>query len=870
MQANREKHKEVIGRNPNCDKCPLHQTSCVGDKKLVCLWGTGSESANLMFVGEAPGKDDIINEQPFVGDAGKVFNRYIKEAGINRDAIYVSNATKCRPPKNRTPVPKEWKACAPYLDYEISVVKPKVICLLGAVAMKRVLGIDGITKHRGEVFWSEQYNCWCVPTWHPSYLLRNPNDIDTAEQFLRDLRYAQHVATTGVTGKLGTEVTVADTKEKLQTLISQLKQQKLVSVDTETFGTFISGDITMVSFSWKAGTGHVLPLYRTFPDKVCTVCEGKGKVKVQKGKPMEVCNACKGNKKFVYEPEKIWDPETEKYIWTELKGILENEEIKKIGQNLKYDYKFFKKQKNIKLKGVVFDTLLAHYLLDENAKGQHGLDALALKYTDMGHYTYELYQALNLKSSESVGPDTYAHAPFDVLCTYAAKDADCAYRVFCVLFKQIKAQGLRPLLMKLMIPLSFVLADMEIVGIGVDVEYYKKLAEEYRTKIIEAEAELNNFPEVKMLARQQGKPVNFGSPPQLAVLFYDIIGLPIVKYTASKKRKNKGNENPSTDKEVLEKLSDRHPILNLIRRLRELKKFLNTYIEPMMSLVAEDGRLHTTYTLDVTTTGRTSSREPNLQNIPKRGEQAKQLRMGITAALGYKLLEDDYGQIEFRHLIDVSGDEQGFKELVANMDIHKLVASEAFNIKYDEVPKPIRDKTKQINYSVIYGKSKENLAKETGLTVAQVERVFATIFKRYPRIRTWMDRTAKTAETVGEVKNWIGRKRRLANGFRSSVEVVRAEATRQAINSPIQGGASDILSIATIRVATRLEKENLKSRLVMTIHDALVVEVADGEEEYVKNLVREEMERPIGNLRVPMVVDQAIGVRFGEMEDIKV
>lgn len=824
----------IAGRNPNCTKCSLHKTSAVGDKSVVCLWGVGNIQSPIMFVGEALGKDEVLKETPFIGEAGQLFNRYLLRAGINRNEVYISNVCKCRPPSNRVPKPMEIRACSGYLDYEINTVKPKVITTLGNVALKRILNVEGVTKLRGKPAWSSKYNCWVIPTFHPSYILRNGESLEESEQFVSDLKYIKKVAETGRTGQLESTYKICDTMDSVIELIKELKVQKVISVDTETYGNYLSGKILTIQFSWKAGSAYAIPFYKP-------------------------------------ELQALWTTDEERFIWTQLQFILESTDIKKVGQNIKYDYQFFKLY-GVTLNSVIFDTMLAHYLLDENDKGGHGLGDLALKFTDMGDYSNELYQALDILGKD-VDPFVFAKAPLELLCKYGAKDADCTFRVFCVLYPKIKEQGLMVLLTKLMIPLSFVLAEMEMVGILPDLKYVEELTIKYKAKIQELETKLFSFSEVKRLGERQGKPVNFRSSDQLRVLFYDILQLPVLKFVSNKKKKNKQEKKTSTDQEVLEKLAEKHEIPKLLLEYRKLTKFLSTYIEPIPQNVKSDGRIHTSYKQDRTVTGRLASSDPNLQNIPKRDkEKAKEVRNCFIATEGYTFIEADFKQIEFRLLLDSAKEERGIEDLKKGLDIHKVVASQAYQIPLEKVSDELRYDTKTVNYSVIYGKGKENLAKENNFTVEQVERVLTALFSRYPKIQDWIYRIKTNAQSTGMVTNWIGRRRRL-EGFKTGVEPLIEEAKRQAVNAPLQGGAHDILTVATLRVyrefknrvRKELENKGLKSRLVMNIHDSLVVEAKDEEIETVASILKEKMEMPIPNINVPLEVELSIGKRLGDM-----
>lgn len=835
---------EITGRNPECKRCPLHKESKAGDKELVCLWGVGNQQAKLMLIGEAPGADELKDETPFVGQAGQVLNKYLKAAGVDRSTLYVTNAVKCRPPLSRPPKPMETKACAPYVDFEIAQIKPVVIGLLGASAMKRILGVDGITKLRGKPMWSEKYKCWCVATWHPSFLLRNGEPFVETEQFKRDLAYMQKIAETGTTGQLVTEITDVCTTEQWEQFKTDISAAKYVSIDTETWGDYLTGKILTVQFSWKSGTASVIRFYKTGPE-------------------------------YTEPTDKIWPESQEKEIWSFLKAYLENPDTGKVGQNIKYDYEFFKLY-GISMRGVIFDTMLGHYLLDENDIGSHDLTSLSLRFTDMGDYSAESYDAMGVTSDQmsdhEFASKMWIKATPEVITKYAGRDADCQFRVFCALYPKLKAEGLLPLLQKLMIPLSFELAEMELNGVCVDVDYYKNLCADYEKKIEEVQKRLLEFKEVKILEEVQEKPVNFNSPPQMKVLLYEILKAPILKYTNDKKKKNKSAEkNPSTDEEVLTKLADMgYEFCKVLLENRKLNKFLSTYIRPIPEIIKSDGKLHTSYQQHITVTGRLSSSKPNLQNIPKKEPQkAKEVRNGIIASPGCKLMEADFKQIEFRLWANESQDPTMIADIAKDLDIHKETASKSFHIPVDQVPKDVREKAKTITYSVVYGKGEENLAKENNLTVEEVKSVLSVIFGRYPVAEKWINDTKKRAEQMGFVTNWAGRKRRLTESFKSKNEGVKNEARRQAVNSPIQGGAHDIVTVATLRVAAELRARNLKSKLVMTIHDALVVDTKEEEIDTVAEILRTKMEQSIPKITVPLKVDISIGARLGEMESYK-
>jgi len=519
-----------------------------------------------------------------------------------------------------------------------------------------------------------------------------------------------------------------------------------------------------------------------------------------------------------------------------LRPLLEDGKVKVYGQNFKYD-DIILRRNGLHVAHVAFDTMMASYLIDAD-KREHNLDRLA---GDLLGYKAMSYNEVTDKKRGS--QLSFDEVSVDKATRYAAEDAEVVFTLVQKMEPIVDDSGFGPLLRDIELPLGRVLATMELRGVLVDTELLETQSRQVGTTLAVLEAKAHEA---------AGRSFNVNSPLQLAVILFDEIGLEPVK-------KTKGRTGRSTDVEVLTELSDAHPLPAIILEHRGLAKLKGTYLDGLPKLVnPQTGRIHTSYNQAVAATGRLSSSNPNLQNIPVRTELGREIRRAFTAPEGSRLLSADYSQIELRVLAHLSGDPLLTESFNAGEDVHERTAREVLGLGADEpVDRELRRRAKAINFGVIYGKTDYGLAKELGISHHEAVAFKKDYFDRYAGVASFMDDVIEQAKGVDGVRTLAGRRRRLPE-INARNPARRAAAERMARNTPIQGTAADIMKIAMIRIAERLEREKLDASMVLTVHDEVVLEVARDCEESVEAVVREEMERA-AELDVPLVVDAGWG-----------
>ena len=526
-----------------------------------------------------------------------------------------------------------------------------------------------------------------------------------------------------------------------------------------------------------------------------------------------------------------------KHVLEALRPLLEDPQLFKIGQNLKYDLLVLRRA-GVEVKGPFFDTMIASYLAQPAAKS-HGMDALASDL--LGHKTVS-YAEVTGSGRNRIG---FEEVEVEKAVHYAAEDADITLRLATVLEPKLDETEQRCLFDEVEMPLVEVLTAMEWAGIRIDSAFLGALSKEMEGKLATLEREIHE------LARG---PFNIASPKQLGEVLFERLGLP-------KGRKTKTGW--STDVEVLSALAEQHPVAARILEHRSLAKLKNTYCDALPKLVNPDtGRIHTSFNQAVTATGRLSSSEPNLQNIPIRTEEGGRIREAFIPAEGNVLLAADYSQIELRILAHLA-DEAVLKESFAQgEDIHKRTASEVFGVFPEMVTTEMRRQAKTINFGVIYGMGAFSLGKDLGIPTREAQVFIDNYFARYPGIKTFMESKREEARAKQYVTTLLGRRCAVPE-IASSNGAIRAYAERNAINYPIQGSAADIVKVAMVRIQRRLAQEGLKARMVLQVHDELVFDVPQGELERVRELVRSEMEGALP-LSVPLLVDIGVGANWRE------
>lgn len=524
-----------------------------------------------------------------------------------------------------------------------------------------------------------------------------------------------------------------------------------------------------------------------------------------------------------------------KFVLAKLKPILENNDIKKLTHDVKIEecmLNFF----DIDFSGVVLDTMLASYIKDSNANSDFDIQCME----QINHILPTIVS--NTKKSSLADNDV------DTMKNYSGDVMASLFELTLYWVKLLEDKEYE-ILTDIEIPLAYVLAQMESNGVSIDKKYLDELTNEFNTKTSAIASRIFEL---------AGEEFNINSPKQVGNILFDKMQL--------KSKKKRGKAKNSTSAEVLTALADEYEIAKLILDYRKYAKLKSTYTEALPALVAPiDGRIHTSYNQTVTTTGRLSSSNPNLQNIPIRTEEGNKIRQAFVPSdrANYLIMSADYSQIELRLLAHVSEDEHLIEAFNSGIDVHTLTASKVFEVPIEEVTKEMRYKAKAVNFGIVYGQSKYGLAKALKITPAEAENFINKYFETYPKINEYMSKMVELVEKQGYVETIFGRRRYLDNEINSPNAMIREFAKRAAINHPMQGSASDLIKLAMIDFSKRLKDNNLKSKLIIQVHDELVIETAKDELEQVKSLVLEsmELEQP---LRVPLLIDVNVGESWKE------
>ncbi len=604
---------------------------------------------------------------------------------------------------------------------------------------------------------------------------------------------------------------LVDTMEQLDALVADLGEQKLISVDTETTDiTARNAEIVGYALSYQPATGYYVPV---------------------RGPAGET----------VLDPAKVAD---------KLRPILENPDIAKLGQNLKYDMVVLQGA-GIRLAGVRFDTMIASYLLDAGERS-HNLDQLASRYLD--HTTTKIDTLIGKGKNQK----RMDEVPVADVAAYAAEDADIPLQLHPLLQAKLEEQDLVKLNEDVEVPLVKVLAQMEFLGIQIDTSRLAELSTRYTARLQELSVEIEAM---------AGHPLNIASPKQLSQLLFEELGLPVIKKTKT---------GASTDASVLEELAPMHPLPAKIVEHRKFSKLLNTYINALPDMVCPaTGRIHASFNQVVAATGRLSSSNPNLQNIPIRTAEGREIRSAFRAGPeGWKILAADYSQIELRVLAHFTSDPTLCQAFANDEDIHALVASQVEGVDLAEVDSSMRRRAKAVNFGIIYGQSPFGLAKSLGISQEEAAEFIETYFAKYPGVLDFFTKTLTECREQGYVTTLLGR-RRAVQGVRPMPEGFREPKTgalrqlnlpeRTAVNTVIQGSAADLIKLAMLGVHDRLQNESLSANMLLQIHDELLFEVAPKTIDPLAQLVREEMCQ-VMTLAVPLKVDIKQGDNWAECE----
>lgn len=524
-----------------------------------------------------------------------------------------------------------------------------------------------------------------------------------------------------------------------------------------------------------------------------------------------------------------------KKIVEEFKPFFESSTIEKVGHNIKYDIHVIQRY-GVEVKAPIFDTMVAHYLI--NPESKQSMDALAELYLNYSPVSIE-----TLIGKKGKGQKSMADLKPEEILDYACEDADITMQLKELFEPEIQKDHLKDLFYKMEMPLVLVLRAMEDEGIAIDSEGLKAYSAELEKSLTELEKK------IKELA---GMDFNIDSPRQLGEVLFDHLKI------STKAKKTKTGQY-ATGEDVLQKMKNDHPIIELILDYRQLRKLKNTYVDPLPEMMDPvDCRIHTNYMQTVAATGRLSSNNPNLQNIPIRSEKGKEIRKAFIArGKDFQLMAADYSQIELRIIAALSGDKNMIEAFKNGHDIHAATAAKVFNVPMAEVTREQRSSAKAVNFGIIYGQSAFGLAQNLNISRTEAKQIIDSYFEQYGTIKTYMDNAVASARENGYVET-IMKRRRYLKDINSANAVVRGFAERNAINAPIQGSAADIIKLAMIAVKNAMDKEQLKSKLLLQVHDELVFDVHKDEVEKLRTLVKREMENAV-KLEVPMEVEIEVG-----------
>lgn len=581
-------------------------------------------------------------------------------------------------------------------------------------------------------------------------------------------------------------------------LLQNLSNQNSVCFDTETTGIdALNAELVGIAFSFEKGKGFYVP----FPE----------------------------------------DQEEAQLLIEKFRPFFENENIEKIGQNLKYDLKILSRY-NIQVKGKLFDTMIAHYLINPDMR--HNMDILSETYLKYAPKSIEAL--IGKKGKNQLSMRT---VPLEDAKEYAVEDADITFQLKEHFQPILEKVGTKKLFDEIEIPLVQVLADMETEGINLDVAFLKKMS-------VEMQKDIDTFEE--QIYETAGEKFNLASPKQLGEVLFDKM-----KIGGAKQKKTKTGQY-ATGEEVLSFLAEEHQIVRDILEWRQMVKLQSTYIDALPNQVDEKtGRVHTDYMQTVAATGRLSSTNPNLQNIPIRTEKGRLIRKAFIARdENYTLLAADYSQIELRIIAAISGEENMIKAFQNHEDIHRSTAAKVFNVPLEEVTKEQRSQAKTVNFGIIYGVSAFGLSNQTNLSRKESAELIETYYQTYPKLKAYMANQVDFARENGYVETVLGRRRYLKD-INSANAIVRGGAERNAVNAPIQGSAADIIKIAMINIHNKLTSEKWQSKMLLQVHDELVFDVHNSELEKIQPMIKYEMENAF-KMAVPLDVEIGLGKNWLE------
>jgi DNA polymerase-1 len=605
---------------------------------------------------------------------------------------------------------------------------------------------------------------------------------------------------------------IIDTPEKLEALLRRLGESRRISLDVETTGTeAMQAELVGISAAVSADEGYYLPV---------------GHLEISAGGPQVPLAG----------------------VVEALRPVLEDPSIEKIGHNLKYDFIVLSRY-GARLAPLTFDSMLAEWLCDP---ASHNLGLKGLAFVRLGLEMVEIEEVIGRGKTQQ----TMAEVPIASVAPYAIADAQACWRLVPELEQELGAKKQTPLFGQVEMPLITVLADMEIAGVLLDRELLRRLSAELLARLVDLEAQIY---------KAVGHSFNINSTQQLSKVLFDEMGL---RPRDQGRKTSSGHLSTSAD--VLEEMRSVHPVVALILDHREISKLKSTYTDALPTAIdAHTGRVHTSFSQTGSVTGRLASSNPNLQNIPIRTELGRRIRQAFIAETGQTLLSVDYSQIELRIVAHMAEDKAMLDAFHQDQDIHAATAAAVFGVDPQQVGPEMRRRAKAVNFGLIYGMSPFGLSRSTDLTLSEAEQFVKTYFERFPAVRDFLEATRRTAARQGYVETLLGRRRyfpQLADSA-AAPEQVRARARREAINAPIQGTAADIIKLAMLKIPGALRQAGLSGRMLLQVHDELVLECPSRELAETARLTRSLMQEAYP-LRAPLKTDAKSGANWSEMQPV--
>ena len=854
------------------------------------LMGQGKRNPKVMVVQDSPTLTEYRRKEYMTGKAGKMFRVALGEVGISVDDVYFTGLVKEPLPEDRPPTPAEGKEWADLLWSEIETLKPSMIVPTGNQSMKQLIGLTGITKHRGKMV--ERDGWKILPIINPSLILRQPVHMDTFSEDMITLEMLLTGKEVSSRPNFEVERFYAETFEDAMSEVNRLKELPE--------GTEVAIDLETVKANpYLLKTEMSAKIKEQYPESEAVKISAIG----FSDRPGY------GSAIMLRHRESTMSEKETGLLEIALSELLSREDLHWVTQNGKFEIKWIRKHLKADLK-VKWDTMLMHYLAVTEEKGTHGLDDFAWLYTDMGGYDGHLQ---DVAPKGELDKGNYDLIPWANIKVYLADDCDVTLRVHQVFKPLIEdVPENKWLWHNLMLPATITLANIEEDGVKIDIKWLEKLKVSYQQEIERISERLTDYPEVVQMVREKedkwaercaiakiakamrtdeqqdkftkykrfdpskgGQELNFGSTKQLGELLFERLGLKTVVLT------DKGAF--STNDDSLKYMRKQHPICETLIELRKVKHLYNNFVSGMEAMIDPDGFIHGSYNLHGTVTGRLSSNEPNMQQMPRKNNnplefqywnEIKKLfvsRFGDDGVIG----QFDYSQLELRILAVFSQDPTLIELYNSGADLHKAVASDAFGVPISEVTKDQRTASKKIQFGVVYqegakGLSEDLRAEGIDMSVAECERFIKNYFKRFPKVEKWIKQIKRSAKREKKVHTLTGRTRNLATI--DSVDFGTAnQAERQAVNAPIQSTGSDCTLMSLILIDNWLRETGKRSRICITVHDSIVLDMPKDEVVEVSSKVKHIMEnlaeydefyKFLGD--VPIVSEMELGYNYAE------